>query len=239
MPATAATTALDTLRAICAARTEAYATGQVPTASGGVTPIHPVGLSASAGRALRDLVAVERPVRTIETGFGLGLSGLWMLEGAVSGAGLSTYGGHTAIDPGQPAGAYMDAAGLGLWTRAGVRDRLTLIPEPSEIALPRLVSQSARFDFAFIDGAHWFEHVLIDLTMLARLIPAGGLIVVDDVWMGGVRSAADYAARNLNVTPEPAPKGGERFAVLRVTPPDPGRAWDAFTPFEVSQNRRG
>lgn len=230
------------------------------TASGGSMPIFPIGLTEHAGRALVELVAEhagevggaravegDAEYRTIETGFGLGLSGLCIAAGVeLANECVGECGAraiehrHTAIDPGQRNPALLDAVGLVLFERAGLLGGLHLIEEPSEQALPAMLGGGACYDLGFVDGAHWFENALIDIMMLARLIRPGGLLVVDDQWMGSVHAATGYARLNLNLEAIPARSAGaERFAAFRVLAADPSRAWDHWVPFECRGHRRG
>lgn len=205
-----------------------YAAGQVRTQRDPI-PIHPTGLSEPSGRALRELVETEAPARTIETGFGLGLSALWIIDGASAGGRLVS---HTGVDRFQH--TQWASAGRCTIEDAGVADMVDLIEQDSTLALPGLVSEGRRFDFAFIDGGHHFETVLCDLVMCARLVRGGSLIVVDDAWMPAVRSAVSYATMNLGLNVEShADEAARRFSILR-TPTDPiERTWDHFEPFSV------
>ena len=144
---------------------------------------------------------------------------------------------HVAVDPVQTAAEWMDSAALLVFERAGIRERVRLIEKRSEVALPELWTGGERYDFAFVDGAHWFENVFIDLVFLARMVEPGGLIVVDDTWMPAIRTAVSYAAGNLNLARETAEGEGEdRFALLRVLEVDPSRPWDHFVPFDVARD---
>ena len=146
---------------------------------------------------------------------------------------------HTAIDPGQRDAGQMDSAALCLCAEAGLAERIGLIESPSEIALPSLVGSGERFEIGFVDGAHWFENALIDIVMLCRLIVPGGLLVVDDQWMGSVRAATEYARLNLNVREIGREVvGTDRFAAFTVVARDHGRAWDDWHAFECGEHQR-
>ena len=222
--------------------------GWVAGVSGARQEIFPVGLTSDRAHALCRLVAAERPVRTIETGFGLGISALAIVAGADS-AGVQGHT-HTAIDPFQRR-AGLDSAGLVLFMELGLADRLRLIERRSEYALPaeaeRLDADATgvaggatdgRYDLAFVDGDHRFEHALMDIWLLTRLVRPGGLIIADDAWMPSVRTAANYAASNLGLIEEPCPACAvPRLAVLRVPECAPERPWDHFVPFAVQATR--
>jgi predicted O-methyltransferase YrrM len=63
---------------------------------------------------------------------------------------------------------------------AGVANLVELHDEESQILLPRFVQEGREFDFAFVDGDHRFDGVLLDLVYLGRLVRRGGAVVVDD-----------------------------------------------------------
>ncbi|MFI4896963.1 MAG: class I SAM-dependent methyltransferase [Phycisphaerales bacterium JB059] len=222
---------LDRLRA---RRERVYAEGSVRMASGEAFEIFPAGIREWPGLWLRDAIVREGAQRTIETGFGLGLSALFMIEGAIEAAhraGRPAHARHTAIDPGQR--DEFDSAGLLNIESAGASGRLELIEEDSLLALPRLIDAGRRFDLAFIDGQHNFDATLIDAVYLLRLLRPGGLLVIDDQWLAPVRSATDFVVRNLGVSVErpDVPSAAKRFAVLRAPERPVERSWDHFVPF--------
>jgi predicted O-methyltransferase YrrM len=224
---------------------EAYAEGSVRDAAGGRRELAPHSIEPAAGEALRDLAIAERATRTIEVGLALGMSALF-LAAAVTSVDAAA-GRHVAIDPFQ--GESWDGAGLATLRAAGVEGVVEVIEEESALALPELARHGREFDLAFVDGDHRFESVLLDLTFMDRLIRPGGLIVVDDMWMPGVRLAVAYVERNLDLVSEPGalpggfrwrrasklrrgiPEGSGEMAVLRVPTDPPPRPWDRFDPF--------
>jgi predicted O-methyltransferase YrrM len=212
-------------------REEVYRRGFVETRSGKRSPATPTGMSAAAGEELREIVGAYRAERTIETGLAFALSTLFILDG-VLGAGVKAREGmHTAIDPFQRSN--WGESGLVTLERAGVRGLVRHIEEDSALALPGLVRGGERFDLAFVDGGHLFENAFLDLYFFTRLVRAGGVIVVDDVWMPAVRAAIDFAESNLGLSARvSSPREGRaRFAVLTLPSKPPERAWDHFVAF--------
>jgi len=67
---------------------------------------------------------------------------------------------------------------------------------PSHQALPRLEAAGLEIDFAFVDGAHWFDYVMVDFFCLDRMLKVGGVIVFDDANWPSVRKACRYVVAN-------------------------------------------
>jgi len=103
---------------------------------------------------------------------------------------------HIVIDPAQNAVAYWHGVGLANLERAGYRGFVEFIEKPSQIALPELVSAGRRIDFAFIDGEHTFDHVLVDFFFVDQLLNVGGIVVLDDAGWPSIRSVARFVASN-------------------------------------------
>ncbi|HMJ97407.1 MAG TPA: class I SAM-dependent methyltransferase [Thermoleophilaceae bacterium] len=221
----------------------AYATGTVRDAEGGEMQLVPTSIERAAGEALRDLAVSEGASQTVEVGLALGMSALFLCQGVLA---VDPDGGrHVAIDPCQRTD--WRGAGLASLAEAGVAGMVEVIEEGSELALPQLVREGRRFDFAFVDGNHRFEAVLLDLVFMDRLVKPGGVIVADDMWMPSVRMAVAYVERNLDLELEPNAipnafswrrglkrgelKGTGEVAVLRVPTDPPARPWDRFDPF--------
>ncbi|MEZ5974382.1 MAG: class I SAM-dependent methyltransferase [Planctomycetota bacterium] len=178
-----------------------------------------------------------------ETGFAFGASGLHMVLKAIEGGAAEPV--HVAMDPFQS--KFWGNAGVESFRRAGVIECLTMYEESSSFRLPELIRAGTEpFDLALVDGAHLFENAFIDIYYLSQLVRPGGLLVVDDVWMPGVRWAMDYFVKNLGwkqhsqYPPQPY-QVKRRF---RPTPPlsgvnqvvfqmgdAPKRNWDHFVPF--------
>lgn len=217
-----------------AARLALYDAGAVRTRTRRTIDTFPIGLRRATAEVLADLVERERAATTIETGLGLGLSALAILEGALR---HTPSPQHTAIDPLQK--SWADDAGRVSLESAGVAGLVRIFDEDSLLRMPALVAEGERFDLAFIDGGHWFEHALIDAVYALRLVRPGGLVILDDSWMPSVRAAAAYLATNMGCAIEPTgvAEVDQRVSVLRTPAVPAERPWDHFVPFVTRADR--
>jgi hypothetical protein len=110
---------------------------------------------------------------------------------------------HVVIDPYQlgsghdgPDDGYEGIGPLNL-KRAGLHDLVTFYPEPSYLCLPRLAAEKRKFDFAFVDGMHTFDYVLVDFFFIDKMLNVGGVIVFDDLGYPSVLRACRYILTNL------------------------------------------
>ena len=86
-----------------------------------------------------------------------------------------------------------DKAGVKNVEKAGF-SHFELLEEFSEFTLPRFVQEGRQFDWALIDGFHTFDQTLVDFFYINRMIPVGGVVVVDDVNMPSVHHVVRYIA---------------------------------------------
>jgi predicted O-methyltransferase YrrM len=197
--------------------------------------VRPVAIGPREGRALREWVRREGALRTLETGLGYASSTLFICEGLLANG---ADGMHVAIDPHQldsPPGHRTRYSGGGLRTleEAGIRHLVEFHAEGSEIVLPRLVAEQRSFDFAFLDGNHRFEGVLLDLIYAGRLLPEGGVVFVDDHQLPAVRRAVRFCLANLGWSGEEDGREGEHeWVVLRTGSHEAfRRPYDSFVDF--------
>lgn len=133
---------------------------------------------------IRNLINELKPQKTIEIGCAEGASSLVIMEG------VSTMGGrHTIVDPFQT--TYWESKGINL-LKMFEFDEYRLIEKGSEIALPELLSNDERYDFALIDGYHTFDHTLLDAFYLIRMLNVGGILLIDDVQMPAINKCLRY-----------------------------------------------
>jgi predicted O-methyltransferase YrrM len=80
--------------------------------------------------------------------------------------------------------------------RAGLGRRLRFYEAPSHDALPRLLAEDERFDFAFVDGMHLFDYAMVDFFYIDRMLSVGGVIAFDDIWMRAIRKVVSFVLKN-------------------------------------------
>jgi len=148
-------------------------------------------VSSAEGRFLGRLIR-EFDVRTsLEVGCAYGISSLWICEALADRPSPR----HVIVDAFQSEKwlgigvQHLDDAGFGFYE---------MIEELSELALPSLLDRGERFDFAFIDGMHTFDHTLIDFFYINRMLNVGGIVVFDDTCLPGVARVARYVLNYPN-----------------------------------------
>jgi predicted O-methyltransferase YrrM len=188
-----------------------------------------VALPDQDGDVLRDLLAEEHARVVIEIGLAYGSSALAIGEALVLQGIPGTT--HVVIDP------YQDrfhGAGWNAIISAGLGDVSTLLAEPSQVALPRLLAEGFVADAAFVDGSHIFHRVFVDLAYLHELVRPGGLIVLDDCQWPSVATAARYFEVNTgwqsSILRTPT-----RLRAFRIPDPRPEVAFEEFKPFPLDE----
>jgi predicted O-methyltransferase YrrM len=183
---------------------EILATGVTKTADGnGTVEVHSA-ISTSEGQFLQNLVREADPTVSLEVGLAYGISALFICDA------LSVRNGtqHIAIDPTQngaidPTQHYTSRGdswgGIGMANlqRAGYGNIVRLIEKPSYRALAELEADGQRIDFAFIDGWHTFDFVLLDFFFIDRMLNVGGVIAFDDASWQAIRKVCRFVKTNL------------------------------------------
>ncbi|MGH7171117.1 MAG: class I SAM-dependent methyltransferase [Gemmataceae bacterium] len=149
-------------------------------------------ITRDEGELIASLIREHRFSRTLEIGCAFGISSLFICEALA----VQSSPHHTMIDPGQ----YTEWKGVGMYhlEQAGFTPFVELIEKPSELALPQFLEQGRTFEFALIDGFHTFDHVLLDFFFVDRILVEGGIVVLDDLQLPGIRKVARYIANYPN-----------------------------------------
>lgn len=173
-----------------------YSSGKVCDARGDERDAFPAATRREDAEVLTALVRQHRPKRTLEIGMAYGLSTVAIAAALPDGAER-----HVVIDPFQSVGW----GGIGLHTveRAGLSHKVEVAEEPSQTVLASYQKEGRTFDFVFHDGSHLFDYLMADLHFINRMLPEGGILVIDDLWMPAVRRAASFLITNLDYVVEP------------------------------------
>lgn len=173
----------------------------VATSDGTEHAVFPTALRPDESEFLRGWVIRERATRTVEIGLAYGISALHICEGLLVNGNPAAR--HVVLDPGQHHKRF-SSCGLQLLAEAGLMDLIEFHDAGSEFMLPRFVQEGRTFDLGFIDGNHRFASVFVDLFYLSRLVPAGGVVILDDYGFDGsegfpgIRRAVTFFTENLD-----------------------------------------
>ena len=194
-----------------------------------VNDIFPVAINGAEGVALRDWVIKEKAVHTIEVGLAWGIGALHICEGLLMNGDQNAH--HVVLDPFQVAS--FKSCGLQLLEEAGAAHLVEHYAEESQIALPRLVSEGRHFDFAFVDGSHFYDRVFLDLIYLGRLVRPEGVIFADDYQAPAVAKAVSFCLHNLGWKLEEMASADEhhQWVVLRTVREPIPRSYPHFVDF--------
>lgn len=202
-----------------------YRTGVMFEMNGDQVLLNDSSTGLTEGRILWHLARSSRPKTVIETGFGRGGSAAFFLSA------LAPWNGTLiSIDP-----AFRHWAGdtgIRYIHQLGLAKNHTLIEEPSELALAKIVSRSSAeyLSLSYIDGSHHFDGTLVDFMYLDRLTEIGGIIAIDDAHAPAVRTMASFVANNL---PYSLHYPTQRLLLCKKIAHDK-RDWSHFRPFTSS-----
>jgi predicted O-methyltransferase YrrM len=129
-----------------------------------------------------------KPRTSVEIGCAYGVSSLYICEALST---LPHPSRHTIIDPYQS--AQWRGIGVKNLAAAGFRQMVDFREDFSEFVLPQLVREGVRLQFAFVDGWHTFDQVLVEFYYLNRMLDVGGVIAFDDANRRSVNSAIRHA----------------------------------------------
>jgi predicted O-methyltransferase YrrM len=157
------------------------------------------GITIDEGLFIQKIIRENRPQLSLEVGCAYGVSSLFICQ-ALKEVGAQR---HVIIDPYQlgrdhtgPDEGY-EGIGLANIERAGFSSLVTFYPDLSYRRLPLLEQEEYRLDFAFIDGMHTFDYVLVDFFYIDKMLNIGGVVIFDDLSYPSVRKLCRYVLRNL------------------------------------------
>lgn len=128
-----------------------------------------------------------KPELSLEIGFAYGVSTLFVCDALEDNRRAAK---HIVIDPCQ----HSEWGGIGLKNiaRAGYEHFIDFREEGSEITLPSLMARGTRVKAAIIDGAHTFDHALVDFFYINKMLTVGGIIILDDTDFRSISQLVDH-----------------------------------------------
>jgi predicted O-methyltransferase YrrM len=174
--------------------------GRVATAEGRVVRAHShMHIPRDECELLYRQVAATRATQAIELGMALGISTLCLCDALCRNTSLETgQRPHLVVmDPFQH-GDIWQGVGLAQIRSAGFDDVVQFHERTSQAVLPELAAKNFRIQFAFIDGSHMFDEVLIDFFYLDQMLEIGGAMVFDDVNLKPVNAVVRFVLANRN-----------------------------------------
>ncbi len=187
-------------------------------------------IAPEQGLVIYDLCLSIKPASTLEVGMAYGYSTLYFLAAAAR----NQSGFHTAIDPFQK--SQWHAIGLVHATEHapqwGETCCFSWIEERSDRAATDLARAGHSFDVIFIDGNHRFDDVLVDLYLYAQTCKIAGYILLDDMRMSSVQSAASFIRAN-RIDFREIPSAYGNVTIFQKIGEDT-RSWNSFHKFMVS-----
>lgn len=157
----------------------------------GITRRLQSAISQDEGDFIQEIIRSSRPQVSLEVGCAYGVSSLYICE-ALREVGADK---HIIIDCYQH--SIFEGIGLANLRRAGYSDIIDFHEIFSYQYLSRLTEEHVKIDFAFIDGQHTFDYVLVDFFLIDKLLRPGGIIIFDDLSYPSIRSVCRYVLLNL------------------------------------------
>ena len=136
--------------------------------------------------ALHRVVRDRRPRTALEIGMGHAISTLAILSA------LDEVGGGSliSIDPNQ--GTDWRNEGRRNVDQAGLSQYHRVVEEPDYLALPDLLRAGVQVDFAYVDGWHTFDHVVLNAFYIDKMLPTGGVVGFNDCGFPAVWKALRF-----------------------------------------------
>jgi predicted O-methyltransferase YrrM len=171
---------------------EIYATNLTTTPDGGMASIAGESIGLNEAEFLTQIITELKPIVTLECGLAFGMSAMVICDALQKIASSR----HIVMDPFQNRQPWV---GIGLHNlrQAGFEQMVEFYEASSYTILPQLHRMGGKIDFAFIDGAHQFDFVLVDFFYVDKMLPQGGIVVFDDADWPSIRRVIRYIVTNL------------------------------------------
>lgn len=136
------------------------------------------------------LIVKNKLLITAETGVAFGASTV-AICGALDSLKKNGYDvKHWGADPCQKKD--FNNAAISALKSLGLENVFELLESPAHLALPNLIQDGIKLDFALIDGWHTFDYTLVDFFMIDQMLKPGGYICMHDLNMPSKKKVFNY-----------------------------------------------
>ncbi|MCH8824031.1 MAG: class I SAM-dependent methyltransferase [Planctomycetes bacterium] len=157
-----------------------------------------LSICPDAARVLEDMVETVAPMHAVEIGCATGASTLCIASGMLKAGSL----GPASIDVADPKqSSHWKNMGRLHLQAAGLEEAVSIHEECAHEMLPRLLSQGVKIGFAFIDGWHMLDYIMVEAFFCDQMLQLGGVIALHDYWMPATQHFASFWCTNRNYEP--------------------------------------
>lgn len=141
----------------------------------------------AAGEFIYNLIKKNKLKKTIESGFGLGVSAAYIIS--------ATRSKHIVIDPFYKT-EWDSSIAMKNIKKLGFTNFLIYHNNYSYNILPQLYKKGLKLDFAFIDGDHKYDSIFVDYFYMDLMLKNKGFILFDDAWMRTTQLVVSFIRTN-------------------------------------------
>lgn len=166
--------------------TEIYRTGKVYDLAGKAVSCNS-HIPRKYMEVLYRTVLEAKPKLVVEVGMAHGVSSLAILTALDK---IGKDGQLISIDPFQSTD--WQNIGVANVARSGFAKRHQLLESYDYLALPQLLDEGVKIDFAYIDGWHTFDYVLLDIFYIDKMLRPRGIIGFNDCGYLAIHKALNF-----------------------------------------------
>lgn len=197
---------------------EIYRTRKVTDNDGNEYDIFPVSIKQHTGQLIYETIRYNGIKNSLETGLAYGVSTLFACQAIKDNGGQK----HIAIDFTEE--KIWHNIGIKNIKKANLQNYFIFENGKSCDILPKIQTE---IGFAFIDGGHVFDEVLLDFYYIDRLMSVGGYILFHDDWIKSVQKVINFVLKNRYYS---LPNSNINTCLIRKEAED-NRNWDNFVEF--------